>query len=201
MSCFLYVDDEESNRKINIDDLYDKKQKRDLKQLSIFNKILNRVHRRITVTGKNKVQDKHIWFAVPEYIFGEPIYDKGDCIAYLVLKLEENGFTVKYVHPNTLFVSWANWVPSYIRTEFKKKTGKLLDEKGNILDPTDESLPMNVTDINAKILNDPRSGGGAHPSVKEQKQFTPITTYKPTGNLVYNPDILEKIEKKVSFSI
>lgn len=199
MSCFLYVDDEESNRKINIDELYDKKQKRDLKQLSIFNKILNRVHRRITMTGKNKIQEQHIWFAVPEYIFGEPIYDKGDCIAYLVLKLEDNGFLVKYVHPNTLFISWSNWIPSYVRVEFKKKTGKTMDEKGNITDPREESEPMNVTDINARIMNDPRSGGGAHPATKEQKQFTPIKNYKPTGNLVYNPDILEKIEKKVSF--
>ena len=49
MSCILYVNDEESNRKINIDDLYEKKQKRDLKQLSIFNKILNSIHKRITI--------------------------------------------------------------------------------------------------------------------------------------------------------
>ena len=41
MSCFLFTDDEESNRKINIDELYEKQQQKDLKQLSIFNKILN----------------------------------------------------------------------------------------------------------------------------------------------------------------
>ena len=196
MSCFLYVDDEESNRKINIDDLYEKKQKRDLKQISIFNKILNRVHRRITITSRNKLQEKHIWFLVPEYLFGEPIYDKGDCIAYLVLKLEDNGFLVKYIHPNTLFVSWSNWIPAYVRAEFKKKTGKTMDEKGNITDPKDNNDEVrNINDINTRILNDPRN----NVNVKEQKQFTPIANYKPTGNLVYNPDILEKIEKKVSF--
>ena len=70
MSCFLTVNDEENTRKINIDELYDKKQKRDLKQLSIFNKLLNRIHKRITFTSKNKTNDKHIWFTVPEYIFG-----------------------------------------------------------------------------------------------------------------------------------
>jgi len=200
MSCFLYTDDEESTRKINIDELYENKQKRDLKQLSIFNKLLNRIHRRIQFTGRNKIiGETHIWFAVPEYIFGEPIYDKGDCIAYLVLKLEDNGFLVKYIHPNTLFVSWSNWIPAYVRAEFKRKTGKNMDEKGNVIDPKEETETMNIKDMNARILNDPRSGGGAHPSVKEQKQFTPISNYKPTGNLVYNPDILEKIEKKVSF--
>ena len=40
MSCLLYVDEEEANNKISIDDLYEKKHQRDLKQISIFNKLL-----------------------------------------------------------------------------------------------------------------------------------------------------------------
>jgi hypothetical protein len=191
MSCFLTVDDEETIGKINIDDLYEKKQQKDLKQLSIFNKILNRVHRRITFTSKNKLSDKHIWFTVPEYIFGEPIYDQGDCIGYLVKNLNDNGFDVRYVHPNTLFISWANWVPSYVRSEIKKKTGKIIDEKGNIIN--DEAEDEN--DPNSKIFNDNKNSVGG----KEKKEYKPINEYKPTGNLVYNPEMFEKLEKKVGF--
>lgn len=192
MSCFLYVDDEESTRKINIDDLYEKKQRRDLNQVVIFNKILNRIHKRIMYTGRNKSNDKHIWFTVPEYIFGEPIYDKGDCIAYLVTKLEENGFHIRYIHPNTLFVSWDTWVPTYVRNEIKKKTGMVLDEKGNVIDKGDNLVESD--DINAQLLND-KSGNGTQ---KEQKKYTPIGQYKSTGNLVYNKDIFDKIEKKMA---
>ena len=189
---FLFVNDEETRGKVNIDDLYDKSQQRDLKQLSIFNKLLNRVHKRITTTAKNKRHEKHIWFLVPEFIFGEPIYDQGECIAYLVVKLEENGFYVRYMHPNTLFVSWNNWVPSYVRNEIKKKTGIVLDEKGNIIkkeedfenDPNNNLL--NVNDKNSNNLQKPG------------KQYTSIKEYKPTGNLVYNPEMFEKIEKKIA---
>ena len=39
MSNFLFVDDDENVGKIDIDSLYEKKQQKDLKQLSIFNKI------------------------------------------------------------------------------------------------------------------------------------------------------------------
>jgi hypothetical protein len=191
MSCFLTVDDEETVGKISIDDLYERKQQKDLKQLSIFNKLLNRVHRRITFTSKNRINDKHVWFTVPEYIFGEPIYDQGDCIGYLVKNLQDNGFDVRYVHPNTLFVSWANWVPSYVRNEIKKKTGKIIDEKGNIVDKEGE----NEDDPNSKVLNDGKNNGG-----KDKKEYKPINQYKPTGNLVYNPEMFEKLEKKVSFS-
>jgi hypothetical protein len=187
MSCFLTVNDEENTRKINIDELYDKKQKRDLKQLSIFNKLLNRIHKRITFTSKNKTNDKHIWFTVPEYIFGEPLYDQGDCIGYLVNKLEENGFHVRYLHPNTLFVSWSNWIPSYVRNEIKKKTGKIIDEKGNIIDTQEKE-----DDVNSNLLNEKGSSLN-----KNKKEYKPINQYRPTGKLVYNTEMFENIEKKI----
>jgi hypothetical protein len=184
MSCYLTVDDEEATGKINIDDLYEKKHLRDQKQLGIFNKILNRIHKRIKFTSHNKSNDTHIWFTVPEYIFGEPLYDQGECIGYLVNKLEENGFHIRYMHPNTLFVSWNNWVPSYVRNEIKKKTGKIVDEKGNIIDNSEED---------DNVMTD-KNGG---PTIKGKKEFTPINQYKPTGNLVYNPEMLENLEKKI----
>jgi hypothetical protein len=182
MSSFLYVTDDENLKKINIDDLYENKQKRDLKQISIFNKILNRVQKRIELTARNKRNDKHIWFVIPEYIFGEPIYDKADCIAYVITKLETDKFHIRYVHPNTLFVSWEHWIPSYGRAEFKKKTGLVMDEHGQVVDKEEpqENGTKTISDKNGKI----------------QKEYTPIGKYKPTGNLVYNPEIFEKIEKK-----
>jgi len=198
MSCILYVEDDDAVRKVNIDELYEKDQRRDLKQLSIFNKILNRIHRRITITARTKRVDKYIWFTIPEFIFGEPVYDKTDCIAYVITKLEENGFFLKFIYPTTLFISWDNWVPTYTRTEVKKKTGIVLDEKGNIVDRVDSKNNAASNDPNSRMLNDKQSGVGA-PS-KESKQYTPIQSYKPTGNLVYNKDFFDKIEKKVSFS-
>jgi hypothetical protein len=190
MSCFLFVDDEESNRKINIDELYQKKQQRDLKQLSIFKKLLNRIHKRIMFTSRAKNSDKHIWFTVPEYIFGEPLYDKGDCIGYLVSQLEDNGFHIRYIYPNTLFVSWNNWIPSYVRSEVKKKTGMVIDEKGNIISKKEEE----EDEDNDIMMN---RGSRNTTGQKEQKVFTPIGEYKPMGNLVYNKEMFEIVEKKI----
>lgn len=191
MSCLLYVTDEEAHQKINIDDLYEKKHQKDLKQLSVFNKILNRIHKRIETTGRNRRLDRHIWFTVPEYIFGEPNYDQGECLGYLVSKLEENGFFIKYMHPNTLFVSWDNWIPAYTRNEVKKKLGVVLDEKGNILEKLGEQ-EIESHDPNVRLMQ--------INAKKDQRQFTPIGQYKPTGNLVYDPEMFEKLEKKVTFS-
>ena len=192
MSCLLYVDEQEAHNKLNIDDLYEKKHQRDLKQISVFNKILNRIHKRIQLTGRNKKIERYIWFTVPEYIFGEPNYDQGECLGYIISKLEENGFFTKYMHPNTLFVSWENWIPSYTRNEVKKRLGIVLDEKGNVIDKIDESIEIESHDPHVRLMQ--------ANAKKEQKQFTPIDKYKPTGNLIYHPEMFEKIEKKVTFS-
>jgi hypothetical protein len=181
MSCFLFVNDEETQNKINIDELYDRNQRRDLKQVSIFNKILNRIHKRILMTNRNKRNDKHVWFNIPEFIFGEPVYDNAECIAYIVAKLEDNGFFIRYVHPNTLFISWQDFIPSYVRSEFKKRTGVAIDEKGHVIAPKDDQVNEDST----------------NKTVAVGKKYTPIDQYKPTGNLVYDQEMFEKLEKKL----
>jgi hypothetical protein len=204
MSFLLLDNEQEANEKINIDDLYERNFKRDLKQLSIFNKILGRIHKRITTTSKNKRLDKYIWFIVPEFIFGEPSFDQSDCIAYIVDKLAENGFYVKYIHPNTLFISWEQWIPSYIRTEIKKKTGKTIDERGSVVSSLNSgnNSKLNDENMDSKLFNMNKYSGGANTNNEEKpektgKQFTPIEKYKPTGKLVYNTDLFDKLQEKL----
>jgi hypothetical protein len=187
-SIFLLDNDEESSTKVNIDELYEKRQKRELKQLSIFKKILNRIHKKIQHTAKNKyTRDTHLWYVIPEYLVGEPIYDKGDCIAYIVSQLETNGFQVKYIHPNTVFISWHKSIPSYVRNEIKIKTGIILDEYGNYV----ERLQPEEED---KSLNPNRH----EPKEEKQQGYNSVKDYKPSGNLLYAEDLMRKIEKKIN---
>ena len=193
MSCFLFTDDSDKVENVNIDDLYEKRQQRDLRQVSIFNKILNRIHKRIKVTGRNKTNEQHIWFTIPEYIFGEPVYNKADCIAYIVAKLEANKFHIRYIHPNTLFVSWSNWVPSYVRSEYKKRTGVTVDELGQVVSNKNEMIE-DRDDPNSKILNT----GGNNQDDKPKKIYNSTDNYVPTGKLIYNPDMFNHIDKKIN---
>ena len=156
------------SEKLNIDELYEKKRQYDLNKLELYNKILNRIHVRIKTTSRQKIDEQFCWFVVPEIIIGVPKYDQGSCIAYLLDKLKDNGFNVRYIHPNTLFISWHHWVPSYVRTELKKKTGIVVDEKGNVIEKKDEEEKSN--DPNSKILN---TGKNAN-TQKNQKQYKKI---------------------------
>lgn len=193
MSIFLF-DEEEHNGKINIDELYERQQKKDLRQVSIFKKILNRIHNKIRITARSRVGDKYIWFTVPEYIFGESVYQQSDCIAYLVDQLEDNKFYIRYMHPNTLFISWAHFVPSYVRTEIKKKMGLIVDDAGNVIEKLEGGQGDN---LNERLMATSATKAAAADE-KKTKVFTPISNYKPTGNFVYDREFFEKLEKKIS---
>lgn len=177
------------SEKINIDDLYEKKRQLDVSKLELFKKILNRIHVRIKTTARQNIDDKFCWFVVPEVIIGIPKYDQAACIAYIMDTLQTNGFQVRYFHPNTIFISWNHWVPSYVRTEIKKKMGIIVNEYGE-----------KIKDENAKEdddLEEPDIRNADIQQIKNSKKYTPINSYKPSGKLVYSEDLLNKIENKI----
>jgi hypothetical protein len=193
-NIFTLENIEDFSEKLNIDELYEKKHQQDLSKLALFNKILNRIHVRIKTVSRQRADEQFCWFLVPEIIIGVPKYDQGGCIAYLMDKLKTNGFNIRYIHPNLLFISWLHWVPSYVRTELKKKTGILVNEYGQQLDESDGSAKQasqtseNANDIMFNIKNQDQEQKGA----QSKKEYKPINSYKPSGSLLYNDDLLNK---------
>jgi hypothetical protein len=213
-------DNVENVEKINLDELYQKKQEQDKNQLFTYNKILTRIHEKIKLTSRQKCNQQFCWFVVPEIILGVANYDHAGCIAYLVDKLQENKFMVRYTHPNLLLISWHHYVPNYVRNEYKKKTGNaidefgrpiLYDEEGNVIKYENgiggrigNGLPRTPEDANALLYNqrnDPSNGGagtgtnGANGS--DKKEYKPTDSYRPTGNLVYNQEYFQKLENRL----
>ena len=174
------------SEKINIDDLYEKKRQNDLGKLELFKKILHRIHVRIKTISKHNIHEKFCWFVVPEIIIGVPKYDQAGCIAYLMDTLQTNGFQVRYFHPNTIFISWNHWVPSYVRNEIKKKTGIVINEYGEKIEEQKDE----------EDINDPNISQGNVEQIKNSKKYTPINSYKPSGKLVYSDDLLNKLENR-----
>ena len=178
------------SEKINIDELYEKKRQNDVNKLELFRKILNRIHVRIKTTAA-QAKEKYCWFVVPEVIIGVPRYDQAACIAYIMDTLKTNGFLVRYFHPNTILISWSHWVPSYVRTEIKKKTGINLNEYGEQV----------INEENDDINEHPDMNLGNHKNENANtntnaKTYTPINSYKPSGKLLYSQDLLKRIEDK-----
>jgi hypothetical protein len=197
--------------KISIDDLYEKKHQKDLKNLELFNKVLHRVHTKIKMTSRQKIDNQICFFVVPEIIMGVSSFDQGTCIAFLIDKLKENKFNVRYIHPNTLLIGWSHYIPHYIRDEIKKKTGQQIDEFGNKINSTNnkevsfnnqhnnsnnmDNLVLNIASNNNNSNNSNNNNSNNNNntiSLNTQEKFKPITSYKPTGNFIYNDDIIDK---------
>jgi hypothetical protein len=134
---------------------------------------------------------------MPEMVIGVPKYDYKDCTAYTIDKLRANGFVVRYTHPNLLFISWRHWIPTYVRNEIKKKTGNVVDEYGNIINNDDKNSNITSTlenkDNNDNLLfsNNKQIKNINTSSTKEYKD---VKSYKPSGNLIYNNSLLEKLQ-------
>ena len=116
--------------KLNLDDLYEYKKEQDLTTLKTYQQILDRAHKHIKTASRQKINNECCWYVVPEFLLGIPRYDIKSCVAYIVHELQENGFKIKYTHPNLLFISWGHWVPDYVREEYKKQTGVVIDGFG-----------------------------------------------------------------------
>ena len=130
---------------------------------------------------------------MPEIMIGIPKYDHKDCTAYVIDKLRDNGLVVRYTHPNLLFISWKYWIPTYVRSEIKKKTGQHIDEYGNLINKNqeDDNSKFNNTNednYNNIILNNKNK------SDKSKRDFKDIKSYNPSGNLIYSNNLLKKLD-------
>lgn len=188
------IDSEDTSLKLNIDELYSKKQQQDLNVLKNYNNILVRIHNKIKYNSKNIINENCCWYVMPEMILGVPKYDHRDCTAYVIEKLRLNGFIVRYTHPNLLFISWKHWVPSYVRSEIKKRTGNSIDENGNIIIEENNATSSNATSMLGSV-NSEHMLFSNNKSIKTTS-YKDIKTYKPSGNLIYNNSLLEKINIK-----
>ena len=170
--------------KIDLDDLYEKKRQQDLNNLELFNKILNKIHQKIKKTSTLFKDIQHCWFVIPEVMLGIPKYDQGQCIGYVVEKLRENGFNIRYFHPNTILISWNHWIPSYVRTEIKKKTNKNIDGYGNIIENNNQDSETNDDEKNIFDLKSNKT----NEKQDKNSEYKSTDSYKPSGKFIYNSD-------------
>ena len=188
------MNNDEYSDKINIDELYTRKRELENNKLKIYKNILNRVHKKIKISSRQQHNNQYTFFVIPEFIVGVPMYDIASCTAFIIDKLKENGFVIKYTYPNLLFISWAHHLDKARRVEIKKMYGVNVNSKGEIINDDKSKNNSDNTDSNPNslILKD------KNVSISDnKKEYKSISDYKPTGNLIYNTALIGKIEENV----
>ena len=183
--------DEPFNEKLNLDELYERTRETSQTKIKTYQKILARIHTRIKAISRQRNNNKFCMFVIPEFILGIPRYDIAECTNYVIEKLTDNGFQVKYTYPNLLFISWQHYIPKYQRSEIKKKTGVAIDGFGNVVSKKNKN---NRDDSNPNSLLLMDKNVKTKDGKKKPSNFKSTSSYKPTGNLIYNTNLLEKID-------
>lgn len=73
-------------------------------RLLIYEEILEKCYHRIQSSVVR--DDPFSLYVVPDFIIGKPTYNFGNCIQYIIFRLKNNGFIVKYIYPNALQIEW-----------------------------------------------------------------------------------------------
>ena len=166
---------------LDIDELYETKQKIDINRVNMYNKLVFRVHNKIKMTSKQRINNQFCYFIMPEILIGFPNYNFNECLIYIINSLENDGFLVKYIHPNLLLISWKHWIPDYVRQEIKNKTGKNVDKFGNIKE--DKIEPSRNYEQQKRVTFESDK--------KEKKNVN--EKYVPSGKFIYNNELLDTI--------
>ena len=114
---------------LNIDDLYENKNNKQLRRLEQFDEILKKVHRRIKSSAAS--EKMHCFYQIPEFIIGVPLYNVNELKQYIMNSLKKNGFNLLYIDPNWLFISWEERKKNKVLKPPSKKKEvdyKLIDE-------------------------------------------------------------------------
>ena len=152
--------------KLNLDELYERKNEVEQNRIKIYQKILSRVHTKIKITSRQRISEQFCFFIIPEFLVGTPRYDSAACTAYIMDKLIDNGFLIKYTHPNLLFISWQHYIDKKKRILFKKHNGYSIDGFGQPVKEkrtNDKKQVITAENANSLILKK------VQPTIKPEK--------------------------------
>ena len=217
-----YLMEENKQIKVDLEELYENKKKTDLIRLSMYNKMLQRIHQKIKTTSRQRTNNQICFFVMPEIMIGFPKYDIAEAVHYIMSQLDSNGFRTKYIHPNLIIICWAHWVPSYVRKQLKKKTGIDVNSFGEEINKdNDDNFKVSFLKNKTKSKRQTHSDENNYDTKfiekssfykdnksntkqakefkisKPKKEFVSIEKFNPSNNLVYDEDLLDSMKKNV----
>lgn len=100
-----------SQSNVDIESLRSKHRDKEIKRLETYEDILKKCHAHIC--SKNDRDVDNTLFRVPKFQLGKPpIRNHEACLAYVIHNLRRNGFKVKFICPDVLFIVWRDEKPS-----------------------------------------------------------------------------------------
>lgn len=91
-------------KQLNISELRNQVLMKQRRRTAVYDEVLKKCHFRIQRAATNEQYE--CAYEVPRYVVGLPLYSMDECIDHIKEQLSQNGFTVTYMFPVTLQITW-----------------------------------------------------------------------------------------------
>lgn len=88
---------------VKAQDLINVQKDRDKIKYKTFAKIYNKIEKKITLASSSNLY--YIWYQIPEFIIGCPLFNLSECKKNIINQLKENGFDIEE-YDNLLLIKW-----------------------------------------------------------------------------------------------
>ena len=68
-----------------------------------FKKVYKNVEKKIQLASNSNFY--YVWYEIPEFIIGSPLYKLNECKQYVINKVKKNGFEVEEIN-NLILIKW-----------------------------------------------------------------------------------------------
>ena len=158
--------------RLNILELHRTINEKKMKHNMSFEEVLKGCHKRII--AQTDIKKMNMFYEVPLFVIGFPLFDISECIEFLIKELETNGFLVRYFFPRYLYISWDF---KEINVSRRKETEYLTLEHEPLLPPPP---PIETRKDKKQILSS---------NIKKYKKMnsdSKMLSFKPSGKYELN---------------
>ena len=103
--------------RILLSELYTLKEKKEHAKYKTFDGIIEICHKKIKHTAT--IGGMNIFYEIPYYMFGKPLYKITECIEYIVNALRKNGLYVQILPDPNNNIIYISWNPSEVSLNVK----------------------------------------------------------------------------------
>ena len=89
---------------VKAEDLIKNQQEREKIKFKTFSKIYNNIEKKISLASTSDFY--YIWYEIPEFIIGFPLYNLEECKTYIIKQIKNNGFTIEEFDENIILITW-----------------------------------------------------------------------------------------------
>jgi hypothetical protein len=89
---------------VKAQDLINEQKERDNIKFKTFAKVFKNIEKKITLASSSNYY--YVWYEIPTFIIGYPLYNIKECKKYVIKNIKENGFEIEEYESNILLIKW-----------------------------------------------------------------------------------------------